>query len=138
MAEETKREIESKIIEIRMLEEQARQLEEQIALIEQQVMESQLLQQNLDEIKNMKQKEIIVPIGKDVFINSKVESMNSVLVNVGSGIVIKTDIEGAKKEIEKHNEKFLRVREELAIEIRKISEHLIRIEKEIMSMSKQQ
>lgn len=127
------KELESRILEIRLLENQIMQLEQQMALLDQQIMELQALQADLDAIKNAKQQEIFAPLGRDIFIRSKLESVDSVLLNVGARVMVKKDIAGAKATLEKQRRRLLDVRGELSREMDNILERAMGIEEEIKS-----
>ena len=109
-----------KIIEIKILESQVSQLEQQIALIDRQIIEMQMLQDNLDDIKKLKNDRAFVPVGRDVFIESSINQADYALVNVGEGIFLKKNIEDAKKTIERQKEKFLAARKEIVSEMNRI------------------
>lgn len=128
------KELESRILEIRLLENQIMQLEQQMALLDQQIMELQALQADLDAIKNAKQQEIFAPLGRDIFIRSKLESVDSVLLNVGARVMVKKDIAGAKATLEKQRRRLLDVRGELSREMDNILERAMGIEEEIKSL----
>lgn len=128
---EKRQEIESKILEIRLLESQIAKLEQQMALIDQQIMELQALQADLDAIKKVKEQDILAPLGKDVFIRSKLGPTNSVLLNVGARVMVKKDIAGAKATLEKQSQRFLEAKGEIGKEMDRIVERIMQIEKEV-------
>lgn len=128
---EKRQEIESKILEIRILESQIAKLEQQMALLDQQIIELQSLQADLDAIKKVKQQDILAPLGRDVFIRSKLEPVDSVLLNVGAKVMVKKDIAGAKATLEKQRQRFLEVKGVINKEIDKIVERIMEIEKEV-------
>ena len=120
-----------KIIEIRLLENQINQLEQQITLIDRQILELQIMQTNLDDIKKIKNDNALVPIGKDIFVESDIKSADKVLVNVGYGIFVKKTTEGAKDILEKQNKKLLDIRKEVINEVNNIFMKITNIEKEL-------
>ena len=128
-------ELEKKILEIRLLENQIVQLEQQIGLLNQQVIELQSTQADLDTIQGVKEQEALVPLGKDIFIRSKLEPANKVLINIGAKVVIKKDIAGAKKILEKQKQRFLNAREEIGAEIDNMLSRIATIEKGIKEES---
>ena len=124
-------ELESKILEIRLFENQIAKLEQQMVLLDQQIIELQTLQADLDAIKNVKNQEILSPLGRDVLIRAKLESVDSVLLNVGARVIVKKDIEGAKATLEKQKQSFLEARSDISKGMDNIIERIMQIEKEI-------
>jgi len=124
-------ELESKILEIRLFESQIAKLEQQMALLDQQIIELQSLQADLDAIKNVKNQDILAPLGRDVLIRAKLESVDSVLLNVGARVIVKKDIEGAKATLEKQKQSFLEARSDINKGMDNIIERIMQIEKEI-------
>jgi len=129
-------ELESKILEIRLFESQIAKLEQQMALLDQQIIELQTLQADLDAVKNVKNQEILSPLGRDVLIRAKLESVDSVLLNVGARVVVKKDIEGAKASLEKQKQSLLEARKDIGKEMDRIIERIMQIEKEIKEIKK--
>lgn len=129
-------ELESKILEIRLFESQIAKLEQQMVLLDQQIIELQTLQADLDAVKNVKNQEILSPLGRDVLIRAKLESVDSVLLNVGARVVVKKDIEGAKATLEKQKQSLLEARKDIGKEMDNIIERIMQIEKEIKEIKK--
>ena len=102
---EPNRDMQNKIIEIRMLEEQIGQMEEQMRIVDREILEIQSLILSLDEIKGTKNKEVIVPLGKDIFVKSLIAKDNEFLVNIGSKTIVKKNAEETKKLLEEKKEK---------------------------------
>lgn len=121
-----------RIMEVRFLEEQINQLEQQIAIVDKQIIETQIIQASLDDIKKIKKNDVFVPIGRDIFVESNIESAEMVLVNVGAGVFIKKEIEGAKKTIDNQNQKLFDLRKEVINEINKVFMRITEIEKEFV------
>jgi len=128
MKQENQKEIQSKIIEINMLEGKLKQLEQSLNFIDQQIMEQQLLQLNLNEIKKMKKgQEMLFPLGKNVFIKGKIEEPE-ILVNVGSNAIVRKNAEKAREIVERQKLQIASIREEIAREMEKIIDKISLIE----------
>jgi prefoldin alpha subunit len=127
--EDRQREMQAKIIEIQMLENRLRQLEQSLNFIDQQIMEQQMLQLNLDELKKTKKgQEMLFPLGKNVFVKGKVEN-HEVFVNIGSNIILKKDEEKSKETVERQKLQLANIRDEIAREIEKIVNQISMIER---------
>ncbi len=127
-------EVQKKIFEIRMLEEQINQMEEQIRIIDREILEFHNLISDLDEIKKINNKEVIVPLGKNIFIKSKVEKGDELFVNLGSKAMVRKNTEQAKKLLENKKEKFLEARENIGKEADKVIKKITEIDHEIMHL----
>lgn len=126
---EKQQEMQRKAMEANLLENQIRQIEQQLMLVNQQFLEIQTLQFNLDELKKIKEeRDILVPLGRNVFIDAKLKINDKVLVNVGEKVIVKKSIDGAKKILEKQKDKFLKARDEMSGEMSKIIENISKIE----------
>lgn len=131
------REVQKKVIEIRILEEQIRHLEEQANIVEREILGLQTTHADLDEIKKMRQMEAIIPLGRNIFINANIDSADNVLVDVGSKIVVKKSVEEAKKTIERQKEKLAVAKEQISKEAERVMEQIDKIDMEITSLQKQ-
>jgi prefoldin alpha subunit len=118
--EENKADMQNKFVEISMLEGKLKQLEQSLNFLDQQIMEQQLLQLNLDEIKKMKKgQEMLFLLGKSVFIKGKIDEPE-LLVNVGSNALVKKNAEKAKEIVERQKLQIASIRGEIAREMEKI------------------
>jgi len=133
---EPNRDMQNKIIEIRMLEEQIGQMEEQMRIVDREILEIQSLILSLDEIKGTKNKEVIVPLGKDIFVKSLIAKDNEFLVNIGSKTIVKKNAEETKKLLEEKKEKFLEAREKIGMDANSIIRKIGEIDEELMEMQK--
>ncbi len=133
---DNEKDIQKRIFEIRILEEQIKQLENQVAALDKEICDIQDTQTDLDEIGKIRQKEILVPLGRNIFINSKVDSGEKVLVDIGAKIIVKKDINGAKKLLEKQKERFAEARIRVNEEVDRIISHIDKVDREIQNMQK--
>lgn len=130
MKKENNEEMQRKIMEINILENRLVQLEQQFNLIDQKVMEQQLLQMNLDELKKSKSKEMLLPLGNNVFISGKVENPE-IFVNVGARVIVKKDTEKAKEIIERQKMSLVELRDEIGRQIEESIQRISLIERTI-------
>ncbi|PIU75981.1 prefoldin subunit alpha [Candidatus Pacearchaeota archaeon CG06_land_8_20_14_3_00_35_12] len=122
----------NKIMEFSLLENQLKQIEQQIILLDQQISKQQNLMQTLDEFKKTgENSEIFLPFSDELFVKAKLLDNKNLLINVGGNTFVKKDIDGVKKTIQKQIDKLMSVRKELSLEIDKILQGMLRIEKEI-------
>jgi len=88
------------IMQLSMIQEEARKLEEQLNIINQQIREFDLLKESLDNIENVKSEKVLTSLGKGVFVESKIES-KELLVNIGNNVVLKRSTKETKDIIDK-------------------------------------
>jgi prefoldin alpha subunit len=127
--EEKQKEMQGKIMEINMLENRLKQLEQSLNFVDQQIMEQQMIQMDLDELKKAKKgNEMLFPLGKNVFVKGKLEN-HEVLVNIGGNIVVKQDEDKAKGAVERQKLQIVGIKDEIAREVQKIINQISLIEK---------
>ena len=76
------------LIRLSMLENEAGKIEENIGLINQQIAELEVLKLSLEKLGESKEKEILAPVGKGIFLKSEIKD-RELFVNIGCGIVIR-------------------------------------------------
>lgn len=91
---------ENYIMQLSMIQEEAKKLEEQLSIITQQTREFEMLKESLDNIENIKSEKFLASLGKGVFVESKVEN-KEFFVNVGNNVVLKKNAKETKEIIDK-------------------------------------
>jgi prefoldin alpha subunit len=120
MEEKEKEEmLKQKAFEFEVLKERAGTLEEQILNLEFKKNELKIVSESLDEIKEKKGKDILVPLGSGVFLRGNLVDDKKVLVNVGSNVVIEKNIDEAKEIINAQIEEIEKVQTEARDEFSK-------------------
>lgn len=119
-------------MELQMMEQRMKQLDAQINAIQKQVVEMQEIISSLEAIENNSGGEMLLPVGKGIFIKNKPSSKN-VLLNIGSGTIIEKDIEGTIKLINEQIKKLNEMGAEYQVDMMK-SER--RIEEMISNLQK--
>ena len=115
------------LFKLSVFEQQIRQLQQQINAIEQGILELESLNIGLDEIKNSEGKEIFAPIGRGIFVKSKILS-DDLTVDVGGKNFVKKSVPETKEMIKKQVEKLEEIKKDLnnnLFEIGKEAERLI-------------
>lgn len=77
-----------KILEIQEKYQRTQTLEEQLRIVEQQIKELHEFSEAIKLLENSKEKEILAPVGKGVFIKSEMKE-KEFFVDVGSGVYVK-------------------------------------------------
>jgi prefoldin alpha subunit len=81
------------------------QLKERLERIDSKLAEAQELDRDLDSFKDVEEGSIAyVPLSSGMFVKAKILDTEHVKVNVGSGVVVEKDIQGAKELVHGHIE----------------------------------
>jgi prefoldin alpha subunit len=95
-------------------------------------LELQSLELSLDELKNVRKgQEILAPFGKGLFLSCRLESTESLLVDVGAKTLVNKKIEEVKGFLSGQKEKIRALREKLSQEITKALERMSELEQEL-------
>ena len=100
------------MFKLQMFEQQAQQIQQQLQAVEQAIAEMDSLNLGLDELVGSKNKEIMAPIGRGIFVKTKLLS-EELTVDVGGKNFVKKSIPGAKKLIDMQIKKLAEVKKEL-------------------------
>lgn len=120
-----------KMMQVNMLEQEAKQFEQQLMYIEQQIMELRLLSLHLDEIKKAKPKsEILASIGRNIFIKTELAS-KELYVDIGAKTVVKKEIDETKKIIENDISQLEKARDNIKREFERIVGEMTRLMQKI-------
>ena len=134
MAEKNEKEqqMQEKYLEFQLLERQMKQVQGHLEQIEQQLAEMVFLQQSLVEMKGIPAgKELFVPIGSGIFVNAALKNNQEVLVNVGSGVVVKKSFDAAAAILDKHRAELQAVQDDRAQKMAELSARAGAIEQEL-------
>jgi len=109
MDKETQEGLQKKYMEMQMLGQQLQQIGQQLEMLDNNLQELYNTKEALDDIaKTEVEEEILAPVAGGIFIQGKLTDNKDVLVNAGTGTVVKKSIADAKvlvdnqvKEIEK-------------------------------------
>jgi len=123
-------------LQMQVYQKQMKQVEEQLEGVNRKEGEIHFIKETMDEIKKAeKGKKILVPISNGIFIKAQVDNTEDLLVNVGSDVIVKKDIEETKKmmdaqliELKKFQNSMEAEMDSLDIKIRQIENEFKEIE----------
>ena len=139
MTEDINKEIQRKYLELQLVDKQIKQLQQQLQIVETQIIELTALVQGLDEFNNIKSgTEILVPIGSGIFAKASLKDNNTFLVNVGSNVVVKKDLNGVKGMLRVQLEELNKLKNQLASELNSMTAQLQEIERSAEAMLSKQ
>ena len=112
-----------------MFEQQIQQLQQQVQAVEQGIVEMNSLNFGLDELVGKEGKEILAPIGRGIFVKSKLIS-EELTVDVGGRNFVKKTIPETKKIIEEQIKKLEDVKKDLNDNLEKLGGELMKVMQE--------
>jgi prefoldin alpha subunit len=93
---------------------QAEALQRNLELVNTSLGELGVVVKSLEEIRGQSKKnEILVPLGADSYVSSKILDTQNVILGIGAGVAVKKPIQEAKKDLEARIEELEGVRKEL-------------------------
>jgi len=113
-------------------EEQIRQIQEQNAALEKALVDSKLLLEGLEALKDAKDKEIFASIGKGIFIKSVITDKD-LLVDIGGKNFVKKTVSETQTIIGEQIKKLEKVKEQLQENLDKINEEVDKLIREIQA-----
>ncbi len=112
------------MFKLSMFEQQMQQLQQQLQAVEQGIVEINNLSLGLKELVGSKDKEILAPIGRGIFVKTKLVS-EELIVDVGGKNFVKKSIPETKKIIDKQITKLEGVKKELNQNLEGVSGELM-------------
>ena len=93
---------------------QAEALQRNLEMVEASLGELEMVVRSLEEIKEQgKKNEILVPLGGDSYVSSKIIDTQRIILGIGAGVAVKKPIGEAKKDLEARIEELAGVKKEL-------------------------
>ncbi|MEM4152947.1 MAG: prefoldin subunit alpha [Candidatus Pacearchaeota archaeon] len=130
-------ELQKKALQITALDNRLQELKQQLELLEKQINELQTTQIALEEIKKTEiGTEMLAPINPGVFVKATLKENKDVIIDIGSKIFCKKNIEEAKNFIQQKLEQSLDIYNKIAIEMDFVIENLASLEKEFRKLAK--
>lgn len=104
-------------------EQQIKQLQQQLEAVEQAIIEMNSLNLGLDELIGSKEKEVLAPIGRGIFVKTKLIS-EDLIVDIGGKNFVKKNIPDTKKLIKEQLKKLEDIKIELNENLEEINQEL--------------
>ena len=109
-----------KIFELGMMENRLKQLDQQLSLVDNQILEDKNLEKNIEEMGKNGKSDAVFPFGGGIFLHGSLNKIESVLVNVGSGVIIEKNLESVLKFLQKRIRRMNEAKEELGNQVKEI------------------
>ncbi len=124
-----------KYLELQILNQQIRQLQQQIVNLENQVIELEVLEDNLEEIKKIKEgTEILVSLGAGIFAKASLKDSKKLIMNVGSNTMVKKEVDEAKKVVTDQIDQLKNLIQDISMELEHAVVRIQEAQKDIQEM----
>ncbi|MFH1823415.1 MAG: prefoldin subunit alpha [archaeon] len=129
--------LEKKIIEMNILNNQVQEMEQQGAMVEKKIAELQTVAVSLNAIKGAKSdSETFSSIGEDIFVKAKISDNSRVLVSLGGKAFAEKKIEDAEKMLEDKIEQLKDIFEKLNRNRNTIIQRMLEIQSDLEKIKK--
>lgn len=119
---------EEKNMTMRMLDAQAQYIVEQLERIDASAMEIDYLKHSLDELKSTpKDSEILAPVSSGIFVKTKLQQSDVLLVNVGNDVVVEKTVDQTKALLDERTHEMVHTREALLAKLQEIEDQATKL-----------
>ena len=123
-------------LKLQMVHEQIKEIEKQDQMFNNQLVELTSTIQSLDDFKKLKEgTEILVPLNRGMYAKAELKNNEKLLVNVGSNVTVKKDIESTKKLINEQITEITNVQQQMVMNLQQLTSQASLIEGEINKIS---
>lgn len=133
---EKQKALQEKGFQLALLDQELKKVEEQYRLLDQSITNIEVTKLNLDEVKKIKNTEILASLAEGIFVKAKIDKIDKVFINVGKGIIIEKNINEAKEILNKRVEELSVLKSLLTKEAEKILGEIKSIEEEVRELAK--
>jgi len=126
------KDIKRKYIEFQLLMQQISQIQQQVSTINSNILELRTLTINLDKIKELKKnKEVLIPVGSNIFIKGSLKDTDKVIMGIGSDVLKEKTIPETKASIEEQIKELENINLELEFTLEDAVKKIEILEKEL-------
>ena len=135
MKEDKKREeIQKRVLQFQFMENNLKTLQERAQLVTQRMEDVQRTMIALEDLDKTKPNKALIPIGSGNFVQGSIENTEEVLVNVGSGIIVRKKKEESKKMLEEEIKDFEKILQDISTNAQAILFELQKIQEDIQKL----
>lgn len=131
-----KEDFQKKVVQFQILESNLKALQEKADELSQRMEEAQSTKTAIEELKQIKPSNALIPLGSGNFVSGKIENTEEVLIGIGSGIAIKKKrddaiivLDNTLKELEKNLDDVRNQIMSIALQLEKLQEELEKLQK---------
>jgi prefoldin alpha subunit len=131
-----KKKLQEKYVELQLLSMQIKQIEEQLNLLDQKTIEIVNLRESLHRLHEQKQNsKAFVPLGQGIFASGTVDNTEEILMNVGSGVMVRKNTHEAEETVTKQLVQLEDITLELSHNLKELAAKAQEVEAEIENVS---
>ncbi len=130
--ESTDEEMQMHYLELQVIDKHVKEIQQQIGSLDDQRIELAVIKQNiLDLGKTKKGSKMLVPLNNGIFAEADLSDTESLLVNVGAGVVVKKSVEDTARMMDDQTIEITGMRTNLESTLQKLVTQAMEIEKKI-------
>lgn len=131
--------LQNKYMEMQILDRQLKQIQQQLSVIDQQVMELDVIKQAFVDLPNVKPgSEMLVPISAGIYAKAKIETVDELIVNVGSNVAVTKSLKDSEAMIDEQISELRSYQMKLSTDMNMLVQRAQEIEKDIVASSKKE
>lgn len=130
----SQKELQQKMFEYQVLEENFKQLNQRRDLFTMKLMEIEQTNQAIGELEKSKADDVFLPIGSSVFLPCKVNKNEKMIVSIGADLALEKDLTEAKKILEERRKTIENGLENVQMDMLRIANRMRVLEPEIQEM----
>jgi prefoldin alpha subunit len=133
------KDLQSKYVELQLLDRQLKQVQQQLALLEQQHNELLLIKQALSDLPKLKKgADALVPVSAGIYAKAKIENTDELVVNVGSNIAVGKSVRESAAMVDDQLKDLRDAEMKLTLDMNMLVGRAQEIEKEMIELSKKE
>lgn len=130
--------LQQKYIEFQFVEQQVKKLQQQLQTFEQQLVDLESVKEALGELKEVKAgTEILLPLSSGIFVKAHIQSVDSLLVNVGANTAVEKPLSATKELLLLQGKELQKYREQVMINLQLLNVHMNKLQEELQELVKE-
>lgn len=135
--EEQQELLQHKYMEFQFVEQQVKKLQQQLETFEQQLADLESVKEALAELKHVKAgTEILLPLSSGIFVKAHIQSVDSLLINVGANTTVEKPLSSTKELLLKQGEELQKYREQVMVNLQLLNVHMNKLQEELQELVK--
>lgn len=135
----TDEKIQEKYMLFQLMQQSLENLRQQQEVVKSRMMDLLVTENALNEIKDMEEKdEILIPFGSGVFGNGSISDNQKVMVNIGSGVMVRKSLKEANEFMGKRRDELEKAGSQISEEMERVAVQINSLGAEIQEMSRKQ
>lgn len=124
---EDQQRLEEMVNELNLYQNQADLIQQQIEAVGASISELEVLENTLENVKDGKDLETLVPVGAGSFLTAELKNTDDVIMSVGAGVAIKKSLADAQETISTQKEELQKTMDQMAGNLQKITDIIVKL-----------